>query len=114
MSFKKTLFAAISALAVGAATTTPAFAGDPRVDIRLVFGIPGVYFEPPPPVVVYPAPRPPVVVVQGAPHYHPHITHYHARGHHEGRRFKQIEYRHERHRHKHVHREDGRWEYRGR
>ncbi len=110
MKLKKTLLAAISVLTLGAAT--PALAGEPHVDIRLVFGIPGVYFEPPPPVVVYPAPRPPVVVVQGYPHYHPRISHYHGRGYYEGRRFKEIEHRHERH-HKHRHHDDGRWERRG-
>lgn len=112
MKLKKTLLAAISVLTLGAAT--PVLAGEPHVDIRLVFGIPGVYVEPPPPVVVYPAPRPPVVVVQDHQHYHPHIARYYAPRYHEGRRFKEIEHRHERYQQKHRHRDDDRWERHGR
>lgn len=112
MKLKKTLLATISLLTLGAAT--PALAGEPHVDIRLVFGIPGVYVAPPPPVVVYPAPRPPVVVVRNYPHYHAPVTHYYGRGQHERQRFKAIEHRHERQQIKHRHRDGDRWERRGR
>jgi hypothetical protein len=111
MKLKKMLFAAASLLALS--TAAPAWAGEPHVDIRLVFGLPGVYVEPPP-VVVYRAPRPPVVVVPDHRHYHPRIAHYHAPRYYEGRRFKEIQHRNERHEHKHRHRDDDRWERRGR
>lgn len=111
MNFKNTLFAAVSVLGLGA--TTPALAGEPHVGIHLVFGIPGVYVAPPPPVVVYPAPRPPVVVVQGHPHYHPRIVHHHGRAYYEGRRFKEVEHRREHRHERHHHRDGGRWERRG-
>lgn len=112
MKLKRILFAAVSILSLGAAG--PALAGEPHIDIRLVFGLPGVYVEPPPPVVVYPAPRPPVVVVQSRQHYHPRIHHYHEHGYYEGRRFKKIEHRGERqHDHKRDRRGHDRWERRG-
>ncbi len=118
MRLKNTLLAAVSVLTLGAAG--PALASEPHVGIHLVFGIPGVYVAPPPPVVVYPAPRPPVVVVKGHRHYHPGIGHYrghkhrHHHGHYEGRRFKEVQVAHERRQHQYAWRDEGRWERRGR
>jgi hypothetical protein len=108
MKLKKTLLAAISVLTLSVAT--PALAGEPHVDIRLVFGIPGVYVAPPP-VVVYPAPRPPVVVVQNYPHYHPRIAYYGGR-YYEGKHLRQIKHRHVRDSHQHR-QNDNRRERRG-
>jgi hypothetical protein len=118
MRIKKRLFAAFAILA--ASVATPALAGQPHVDISVVFGFPGVYSAPPPVVVypeprppaviVYPAPRPPVVVYPAREEYRVSTRYYYPRERYYERRDWEREHGYERHKHKARYRGDDRWE----